>query len=104
MVEVKPIKGGMSVLHNPPPGTCQQCAVKHEPEMPHNQQSLAWQYWFYAEAGRWPTWADAMQHCTKEMKSYWAKALGQKGIRITPEDEAAADDTAAFLKTGKESK
>lgn len=64
------------------PGTCQECAVKHEPEMPHNQQSLFWQYKFYNEHGRWPTWEDAMAHCTDEMKECWREALLERGVAI----------------------
>jgi len=38
------------------PGTCPECAVDHPPELPHNQQSLFYQYKFYNDHGRWPTW------------------------------------------------
>lgn len=51
------------VLLRAPEGTCEQCAVDHEPFMFHDQQSLHWQYWFYAQHGRWPTWRDAAAHC-----------------------------------------
>ena len=27
-----------------PPGTCPKCAVKHDPLMPHNKDSLFYQY------------------------------------------------------------
>ena len=50
------------VLMPPRPGVCQVCAVKHDPEQPHNRDSLYYQYRFYAEHKRWPTWADAMSH------------------------------------------
>lgn len=66
----------------PAPDVCQQCAVKHEEEMPHNQQSLYWQYWFYAKNGRWPTWADAMGHCSEEMKTKWIAALAEHGVKV----------------------
>lgn len=64
------------------PGTCPECAVKHSPEMPHNQQSLFWQYKFYNEHGRWPTWEDAMAHCSDEMKEFWRQALRERGVKI----------------------
>ena len=35
-----------------PKGTCPECAVKHDPDQPHNQQSLFYQYHFYHEHGR----------------------------------------------------
>lgn len=63
-------KHGFILLGQTPDGTCPMCAVKHDPEMPHNQQSLAYQYKFYDEHGRWPTWHDAMEHCSKEIKAF----------------------------------
>ena len=73
---------GLTLLDKTPPGTCPMCAVKHEPEQPHNQQSLAWQYKFYDLHGRFPTWADAMAHCSDEVKAYWAEALKEHGIDV----------------------
>lgn len=71
------------------PGTCEHCAVQHAPEMPHNQQSLFWQYSFYGKNGRWPTWVDAMAHCAPEMKEWWVKELSAAGVIVdlseTPE-------------------
>lgn len=67
----------------PPADLCQQCAAKHEPELPHNQQSLFWQYWFYKQSnGHWPTWHDAMSHCTPEMRELWSKALKERGVEL----------------------
>lgn len=65
-----------------PAGTCPDCAVDHEPGFPHNQQSLHYQYTFYGREGRWPTWADAMAHCSDEMKTYWINALSERGIAV----------------------
>lgn len=59
----------------PAPDVCQQCATKHKPEQPHNQQSLYWQYYFFADHDRWPTWKDAMAHCTPEIKKFWIEHL-----------------------------
>jgi hypothetical protein len=56
--------------------------VKHAPELPHNQQSLYWQYWFWSQHQRWPTWKDAMAHCTEEMKGLWRVELGKHGIEV----------------------
>lgn len=36
----------------PPKGTCPECAVKHSAEMPHDQQSLYYQYYFYNKHGQ----------------------------------------------------
>jgi len=63
-------------------GTCHECATAHAPEQPHNQQSLFYQYKFYADNGRWPTWKDAMEHCSQDIKKFWTKELSQRGIKI----------------------
>ena len=73
----------------PAPDVCQECAVKHDPMMPHNRDSLYYQYAFYGKHGRWPTWADAMQHCPEEIKQYWIEALTEKGIDVGGQTEAA---------------
>lgn len=75
-------KHGFTLLEKTPDGTCPVCAVKHDPKMPHNRDSLAYQYKFYDEYGRWPTWEDAMEHCSEEMKEMWRKALKEKGAKI----------------------
>jgi ribosomal protein L40E len=73
---------------------CQKCAVDHDPAMPHNQQSMFWQYWFYKDSGgRWPTWKDAMAHCTDEMKAHWIKAL-KEGYDIDVEEGGSADSVS----------
>jgi len=72
----------------PAPGLCPACAVGHPPEMPHNQQSLHYQYWFRnqeARAGReerWPTWVDAMAHCPEPVRETWTTALRELGVDI----------------------
>jgi len=64
------------------PGTCPECAVDHPPELPHNQQSLFFQYKFYNDHGRWPTSEDAMAHCSEEMKEFWRVELRKRGVEI----------------------
>jgi len=64
------------------PGTCPECAVDHPPELPHNQQSLFYQYKFYNDHGRWPTWEDAMSHCSEDMKTIWREELRKRGVEI----------------------
>ena len=64
------------------PGVCQECAVDHRPEEPHNQQSLYYQYKFYADNGRWPTWKDALAHCSEELRQLWTEALKEKGVEV----------------------
>ncbi len=65
-----------------PEGTCSWCAVEHEPESPHNQQSLFWQYRFYGEHNRWPSWKDAMAHCDAATQAAWTKALKERGVDV----------------------
>lgn len=78
----------------PPKDTCQVCAVKHEPELPHNAQSMFYQYNFYNEHGRWPTWKDAIEHCDDAMKELWKKELIAKGVdsKIFEEGETEVSD------------
>lgn len=76
-------RGSMTLLP-PAPDVCQSCAVDHEPEQPHNQQSLYYQYWFYGQFGRWPTWHDAMSHCPDEIKAHWVRELKAAGALSDP--------------------
>ncbi len=73
--------GGMFLLP-PRSDLCQECATKHEPEMPHNQQSLYYQMAFKIKHGRSPTWADAMAHCSDEMKAVWTEELRKLGVEV----------------------
>lgn len=66
----------------PPPGSCPDCAVKHDPSHPHNAQSMHYQYSFYLAHQRFPTWIDAMAHCDETMKNHWTKALTEKGVDV----------------------
>jgi hypothetical protein len=59
----------------PPADRCQVCAVKHVPEAPHNATSLYYQMTFHGMMGRWPTWADAVAHCTVETQREWELEL-----------------------------
>ena len=88
------VRAGQFMLMPPAPDVCQECAVKHDPMMPHNRDSLYYQYAFYAKNGRWPTWADAMAHCPEEIKGYWTDALMEKGIDVGGQTETAeAEET-----------
>ena len=78
MAELKQV-GAFKILPAAP-GTCEQCAVKHDPGQPHNQQSLHWQYYFFADHNRWPTWKDAMAHCSDEVKKKWIERLKAHNI------------------------
>jgi len=66
----------------PAADVCQTCAVNHPAAQPHNPQSLYYQFLFYADTGRFPTWKDAMAHCADEVKKKWIVALKAKGIKL----------------------
>ena len=74
------------MLLPPAKDTCPICATKHVPELPHNQQSLYYQYRFYGIRGRWPTWADAVAHCAPKMQSDWRQLLKEGGHWTEPAD------------------
>lgn len=73
---------GIQMIGTTRKGTCLMCGVAHAPEMPHNQQSLTYQYKFYDQYGRFPSWADAMAHCPEEVKAYWKKELEKRGYDV----------------------
>lgn len=60
---------------------CQECAVKHEPEMPHDATSLYWQTKRGIEK-KDPSWKAAMEHCDDKMKQVWKEELLKAGIDI----------------------
>lgn len=75
---------GMMLLP-PAPDKCQTCAAEHAPEEPHDCGSLYYQYVFFAQHGRWPTWADAMAHCAPDVQALWRKELARlagRGVRV----------------------
>ena len=59
----------------PPQDACQICATEHEKHYPHNKESLYYQMVFFNQHGRYPTWDDAMLHCSKEMRKAWREEL-----------------------------
>ncbi len=68
------------LLMPPKPGVCQICATDHDESLPHNHQSLYYQYAFYAEHGRWPSWEDAMAHCSEDIKKATIDILKSQGV------------------------
>ena len=75
---LKPLR----LLKQTGPGLCPDCAVKHEPGLPHDLQSFAYQYRFNDLHGRLPTWSDAMSHCTEDVMAAWIAALAKRGINV----------------------
>lgn len=83
---------GAIVIGKPPAGRCQECATVHTPDQPHNKQSLAYQYNFRERMGSWPTWADAMAHCSPQVRERWTSELirlGQTIGELTPDQTKA---------------
>lgn len=99
MSEKHPHLGPWTLLKTPS-GTCPECAVTHAEGAPHNAQSLAYQYDFFGKNGRWPTWGDALAHCSPEVQAAWKEGLLAKGVRpeqlepSRPEQASAGAGTA----------
>lgn len=86
------------MLLPPPPDKCPVCAHDHEPDWPHNAQSLYYLYRFYGLRGRWPTWADAIAHCDGPMREHWERELRARGAWTEPDDgQPIADPPAESL-------
>lgn len=66
----------------PPAGTCQECGRAHPVEAPHDAQSMYYQYAFYGQHDRWPTWADALAHCPDHIRMIWTDLLAMRGIDV----------------------
>lgn len=75
------IKRGTLTLLPPKEGLCPACATAHEPDEPHNL-CLFYQYWFHGQHGRFPTWEDAMAHCTDEVRATWTAGLRDAGYGL----------------------
>ena len=76
------IKPKSITLLPPRPDACQECAAMHRPDSAHNRDSLYYQMKFHREHGRWPTWKDAMSHCSAEMQAAWTAALLERGVKV----------------------
>ncbi len=63
------------MLLPPQSDRCPVCAGDHPQDYPHNRDSLYYQMAFRAQRGRWPTWDDAMAHCSPDMQEDWRSAL-----------------------------
>jgi len=71
--------GDFSLLP-PAPDLCQECAVKHKPEEPHDANSFYYQMSFYLDHRRYPKWEDAIAHCPRAVRRAWTKLLKQRGL------------------------
>lgn len=82
IIEIQEIPMSSMMLLPPKPDVCQECAVKHDPRLPHNQQSLYYQMKSKMEHGRDATWNDAMAHCTDDVKERWIEGLKIHGVEV----------------------
>lgn len=73
-------------LLKPDPSKCQECGADHKPDFPHNRDSLYYQYNFYDQHGRWPTWDDATEHVAPEMKEKFFAIMTELKFTITNND------------------
>ena len=73
----------------PDPATCELCAVNHRHTEAHNAASLFYQYRFYGQWGRWPTWADAIAHCSTDVQTLWKRLLQDRCAWTEPADGSA---------------
>lgn len=83
----------------PPVDRCQVCAVKHEPHLFHDCQSLFYQYAFHGRHGRWPTWADASAHCDALVVGMLQEVLLSHAPRLKWSEPPA--DVAAIAHLGE---
>ncbi len=64
----------------PHEGQCIECGAEHTPDMPHDAQSLRYQYTYYDSHGHFPSWRDAMAHCSPYVQKAWIGELRKQGI------------------------
>lgn len=81
-IEIQEVPASDFMLLPPIPDVCQECAREHDPKLPHDKQSLYYQMKFQLEHGRGATWADAMAHCSDEIKALWTAELKKLGVEV----------------------
>ncbi len=69
----------MHIMPPEDPLACRSCGRQHPPELPHDATRMHYQYTFYGEHGRWPTWKDAIAHCDPPIRDAWEAELRRKG-------------------------
>lgn len=71
----------------PVPGSCPMCATFHGNDEPHDLGSLYYQNKFYKIYRRFPTWADALWHCSASVKAEWKEKLKKSGIEVVFQEQ-----------------
>lgn len=80
MKKRKITKVGDFLLLPPASDLCQECAIRHKKDQPHDKNSLYYQILFYGLYGRYPTWEDALRHCRADVRSAWEMELRKRGV------------------------
>jgi hypothetical protein len=80
---------GVKTIKPTTPNTCEQCGVSHAAGAPHNKATLQYQYWFFGKHGRWPSWKDAVAHCTPTVRAVELGRLRVLGIDVNFVSQAA---------------
>lgn len=70
----------------PAANKCQECAVEHAANQPHDATSLFYQMRSMIALGRESTWLDAMAHCSQGTQKAWKAALGAMGVDVDAGD------------------
>jgi len=81
-MNVKVMPKNAWLLLPPAPHLCQVCASDHPPDMPHNPQSLYYQFKYQIDQGRDVTWLDAWAHCTPDVQDEWRRILVSMGVDV----------------------
>lgn len=68
----------------PPPDACQVCERKHEPNLPHDAQSVYWHVRRQMDGEPPPTWDDALAHVSDEMHLALCVELLKHGVTVAP--------------------
>lgn len=79
---MKILPEGQIAILPPQERACRICGDFHNGKDPHNAASLIYQHRFREKNGRYPTWADAMEHCGEKTRERWTERLKEKGIRV----------------------
>lgn len=69
-------------IYAPGPRACPICAAKHAADQPHDRDSLYYQNRFFMRHRRFPTWEDAMTHCSEKVKIEFTALLAKRGITL----------------------
>lgn len=72
------------ILLPPPIAACPVCAMPHTPGEAHNADSQYYKLRFAILHGRPPSWADAIAHCTPQIRDKWTRELLLVGVWSEP--------------------